>query len=160
MILVGVGSNLAAPQCGSPQDTVAAALEQLPALGVAVVRRSHWYLSEPVPPSDQPWYVNGAAAVETGLDSLFVRGLRFGDRDTILLGAIPVRGRECSDVDFTLTILPGTMGELFLSLQDRAGNRACSEFHQVFALPLVDPAELARIDPWYRLVIRPWAEGQ
>ena len=33
-------------------------------------RRSRWYLSEPVPPSDQPWYVNAVAAVETALAPL------------------------------------------------------------------------------------------
>ncbi len=67
MILVGIGSNLAAPRFDSPQDTASAALAQLPAIGVAVVRRSRWYLSEPVPPSDQPWFVNAVALVETQL---------------------------------------------------------------------------------------------
>jgi 2-amino-4-hydroxy-6-hydroxymethyldihydropteridine diphosphokinase len=67
VILVGIGSNLAAPRFGSAQGTVAAAVAQLPALGVRVVLRSRWYLSQPVPPSDQPWYVNGVAMVETGL---------------------------------------------------------------------------------------------
>ena len=32
------------------------------------VARSRWYRSAPVPPSDQPWFVNGVAAVETTLD--------------------------------------------------------------------------------------------
>ena len=31
------------------------------------MRRSRWYMSQPVPPSDQPWYVNGVVAVETAL---------------------------------------------------------------------------------------------
>ena len=68
MILIGIGSNLAAPGFGSPQETANAAVARLPAIGVAVVLRSGWYLSEPVPPSDQPWYVNGVALVETRLD--------------------------------------------------------------------------------------------
>ena len=67
MILVGIGSNLAAPRFASPQTTASAALAQLPALDVAVVRCSRWYLSQPVPPSDQPWYVNAVALVETRL---------------------------------------------------------------------------------------------
>src|SRR5258707_4089023 len=67
MILVGIGSNLAAPRFRSPQDTARAAVAQSPAIGVAVVRCSRWYLSEPVPPSDQPWYVNAVAVVETRL---------------------------------------------------------------------------------------------
>ena len=32
-----------------------------------VLRRSRWYESAPVPLSDQPWYVNGVAEVETEL---------------------------------------------------------------------------------------------
>ncbi len=67
MILIGIGSNLAAPQFGSPQETASAAVARLPAIGALVVRCSRWYLSQPVPPSDQPWYVNGVAAVETRL---------------------------------------------------------------------------------------------
>ena len=69
-ILLGIGSNLAAPHYASPLATVEAALTLLPALGVTVKGRSHWYLSEPVPPSDQPWYVNGVAIVETRLAPL------------------------------------------------------------------------------------------
>jgi 2-amino-4-hydroxy-6-hydroxymethyldihydropteridine diphosphokinase len=67
LILVGVGSNLAAPGFASPQDTAEAAVAELPAIGVAVVARSPWYLSEPVPASDQPWFVNGVVAVATEL---------------------------------------------------------------------------------------------
>jgi 2-amino-4-hydroxy-6-hydroxymethyldihydropteridine diphosphokinase len=86
VILIGIGSNLAAPQFGSPQETARAAVAQLPAVGVAVVRCSRWYLSQPVPPSDQHWYVNGVAAVETGLDpaallaALLALEARFGRR--------------------------------------------------------------------------------
>jgi 2-amino-4-hydroxy-6-hydroxymethyldihydropteridine diphosphokinase len=86
MILVGIGSNLAAPSFASPQETAAAALARLPRLGVEVRRRSRWYWSEPVPPSGQPWYVNAVAAVETGLspatllDALLALEDRFGRR--------------------------------------------------------------------------------
>ena len=67
MILVGIGSNLAAPRFGSPEDTASVAVARLPAIGIAVVRCSRWYLSEPVPPSDQPWYVNAVAVIQTRL---------------------------------------------------------------------------------------------
>jgi len=65
MILIGLGANLAAPQHGSPRESCEAALEALMAAGVRVVRRSRWYESAPVPPSDQPWFVNGVVAVAT-----------------------------------------------------------------------------------------------
>jgi 2-amino-4-hydroxy-6-hydroxymethyldihydropteridine diphosphokinase len=67
MILIGIGSNLAAPGYGSPLETATAALEQLPTVGVKLLRRSQWYLSEPVPRSAQPWFVNGVAVVAAEL---------------------------------------------------------------------------------------------
>ena len=67
MIIVGIGSNLAAPGFASPLATAQAALARLPSIGVAVAARSRWYLSQPVPPSAQPWFVNAVAAVETAL---------------------------------------------------------------------------------------------
>lgn len=68
MILIGLGANLPHVDWGSPRETCDGALEELCARGVAVLRRSRWYQSAPVPPSDQPWYVNGVAAVATDLD--------------------------------------------------------------------------------------------
>ncbi|MQX36680.1 2-amino-4-hydroxy-6-hydroxymethyldihydropteridine diphosphokinase [Roseospira navarrensis] len=62
MSLIALGSNLPGPG-GSPRETVTAALEALPAQGIRVVACSAWYRSAPVPPSDQPWFVNGVARV-------------------------------------------------------------------------------------------------
>jgi 2-amino-4-hydroxy-6-hydroxymethyldihydropteridine diphosphokinase len=68
-ILIGLGGNLDSPRWGPPQETLCAALAALETGGVAVVARSAWYRSEPVPRSDQPWFVNAVAAVETGLSA-------------------------------------------------------------------------------------------
>ncbi|HLY44360.1 MAG TPA: 2-amino-4-hydroxy-6-hydroxymethyldihydropteridine diphosphokinase [Stellaceae bacterium] len=116
MILVGIGSNLAAPGFASPQATAAAALALLPGVGVDVARCSRWYLSEPVPPSDQPWYVNGVAAVATRLDpatllaALLALEARFGRRRgvpnaarTLDLDLLDYDGRQC---DSELLVLP------------------------------------------------------
>src|SRR5258708_12589166 len=67
MILLGLGANLPSASHGPPEATLAAALEALAAEGVAVDRLSPWYRSAPVPAGDQPWYVNGVAAVTTRL---------------------------------------------------------------------------------------------
>lgn len=67
MILIGLGANLAHPRLGAPQATCEAALAALAAAGIGLCRRSRWYESAPMPPSDQPWYVNGVVAVEAGL---------------------------------------------------------------------------------------------
>jgi 2-amino-4-hydroxy-6-hydroxymethyldihydropteridine diphosphokinase len=66
MILIALGANLPSA-AGGPQQTLEAALKRLDASGVRVVARSRWYRTAPVPVSDQPWFVNGVARVETTL---------------------------------------------------------------------------------------------
>ena len=67
MILIGIGGNLASLQFGPPLDTLAAALVALEAEGVQIATRSAWYRTEPVPRSDQPWFVNAVASLITSL---------------------------------------------------------------------------------------------
>ena len=69
MIVIGFGANLSSPRYGGPQNACEAALQALRAAGVAVLRRSRWYRSAPVPVSDQPWFVNAVAEVKTGLSA-------------------------------------------------------------------------------------------
>jgi 2-amino-4-hydroxy-6-hydroxymethyldihydropteridine diphosphokinase len=66
MILIGVGANLPSA-AGSPRATCDAALVYLGRLGVVITGRSPWYETAPVPASDQPWFVNGVASVQTAL---------------------------------------------------------------------------------------------
>ena len=109
MIVIGIGSNLPAAGFDSPHRTAAAALELLPEVGVAIERRSRWYLSEPVPPSDQPWYVNAVAIVASRLEpaalllALLSVERRFGRRRgapnaarTLDLDLLDYDGRQCS----------------------------------------------------------------
>jgi 2-amino-4-hydroxy-6-hydroxymethyldihydropteridine diphosphokinase len=65
--LVGLGANLPSTAGGAPVETLRSALAHMDARGILVLRRSRWYRSRPVPPSDQPWFVNGVAAVQTDL---------------------------------------------------------------------------------------------
>lgn len=65
MILIGLGANLPSARHGEPKATLAAALAALEAEGVATLARSRWYRTAPMPPSDQPWFVNAVAAVAT-----------------------------------------------------------------------------------------------
>ena len=67
LVLIGLGGNLESPRWGAPRETLTAALAALAAEGVAVLARSAWYRSAPVPLSDQPWYVNAVASVATDL---------------------------------------------------------------------------------------------
>ncbi len=66
MILLGLGANLPSA-AGPPQATLEAALAALGAAGVVTLSRSRWWRTAPVPMSDQPWFLNGVAAVATGL---------------------------------------------------------------------------------------------
>jgi 2-amino-4-hydroxy-6-hydroxymethyldihydropteridine diphosphokinase len=67
LILIAIGSNLPSPAFGSPRATCEAALGALSDRGLRIIRRSRWFESAPVPLSDQPWFVNGVAVVETSL---------------------------------------------------------------------------------------------
>ncbi|ACI98905.1 2-amino-4-hydroxy-6-hydroxymethyldihydropteridine diphosphokinase [Rhodospirillum centenum] len=67
MILIGLGSNLAVPGIGGPLAVCTAALAALERRGLRVVARSRWYETAPVPVSDQPWFVNAVAQVESPL---------------------------------------------------------------------------------------------
>lgn len=68
MIVIAIGANLPADGFRTPLETCRAAVDRLGReSGVSVTAVSRWYESEPVPPSGQPWYVNGVAVVETGL---------------------------------------------------------------------------------------------
>jgi 2-amino-4-hydroxy-6-hydroxymethyldihydropteridine diphosphokinase len=64
MILIAIGANLPAPDGRAPIETcrqAATALDALP--GLRLQGLSRWYLTAPVPPSGQPHYVNGVAAL-------------------------------------------------------------------------------------------------
>ncbi|MBL28396.1 MAG: 2-amino-4-hydroxy-6-hydroxymethyldihydropteridine diphosphokinase [Rhodospirillaceae bacterium] len=69
MKLIGLGSNLPAAPWGEPIGVCRAALARFPEVGMTVVDLSRWYRTAPVPASDQPWFVNGVARIETTLDA-------------------------------------------------------------------------------------------
>jgi 2-amino-4-hydroxy-6-hydroxymethyldihydropteridine diphosphokinase len=66
LILIGLGANLPS-HAGPPERTLPAALDLLNARGVGILRCSRLWRSEPMPVSDQPWFVNAVAAIETTL---------------------------------------------------------------------------------------------
>jgi 2-amino-4-hydroxy-6-hydroxymethyldihydropteridine diphosphokinase len=115
VILVGIGSNLAAPGYSSPQNTAEAALAALPGIGAALCARSSWYASEPVPASDQPWFINAVVEIGTELPApellarLLALEIRFGRersvRDaarTLDLDLLDYDGFRCSTPDLVL----------------------------------------------------------
>jgi 2-amino-4-hydroxy-6-hydroxymethyldihydropteridine diphosphokinase len=67
VILIGIGGNLETTRFGPPRDTLTAALAALKEKRVRILTRSGWYRTEPVPRSDQPWFVNAVVSVATEL---------------------------------------------------------------------------------------------
>ena len=72
MILIGIGSNLAAPPATTPLDTAQAALQALAAPHLQPIACSSWYESAPVPASDQPWFVNAVVMLAGELEPAVV----------------------------------------------------------------------------------------
>jgi len=70
LILIGIGSNLSGGGYKTSVDVCEAALNALADKGMIVLRHSQWFESEPVPVSDQPWFINGVASVETPLNAV------------------------------------------------------------------------------------------
>lgn len=66
-ILIGIGANLPS-RYGSPLESCMAALDIMRDRDIHIVDQSRWYKSAPVPLSDQPWFVNGVAAIDSPLD--------------------------------------------------------------------------------------------
>lgn len=60
-VFVGVGANLPAPDGAPPLATCRRALAALAAVLGRRPEASSWYRSAPVPPGDQPWFVNAVA---------------------------------------------------------------------------------------------------
>lgn len=65
MVFVGLGSNLSGEAFASPRDVLDAALEEMSQNGITIIKTSPFYETEPVPKSDQPWFVNAVVAVDT-----------------------------------------------------------------------------------------------
>lgn len=115
-ILVALGGNLESPEFGAPEQTLEAALGLMPSFGIAVVKRSSWYRSEPVPTADQPWFVNGVAMVETkaqpvellavlhSIEERFGRTRALRNESRVLDLDLLAFGRECRSVSGGLVL--------------------------------------------------------
>ncbi|NIA66992.1 2-amino-4-hydroxy-6-hydroxymethyldihydropteridine diphosphokinase [Pelagibius litoralis] len=110
-MLVALGSNLESAGFGGPRQTLEAALDVMPSYGIAVIRKSSWYSSAPVPTSSQPWFVNGVICVETsvGPSDLLAKLHAIEER----FGRKRIRKNECRTLDLDLL----AFGESRLAVQ-------------------------------------------
>lgn len=67
MILVGLGSNLITDELATSAAVLEEAIRVLSEDGITILKRSRFYETEPVPKSDQPWFVNAVIEIETEL---------------------------------------------------------------------------------------------
>ena len=82
-ILVALGANLPGAGGAAPIETCGRALDLMPGFGIAIVRRSRWFASAPVPAADQPDFVNGVVLVATALDPEALLGALHRIEDTL-----------------------------------------------------------------------------
>ena len=83
MILVAIGSNLNSKSFGSPKQNCNAAIDMLKKY-FEVAQSSSFYKTEPIPKSEQPWFVNCIVNIKSKispsriLDTLLEIELQFG----------------------------------------------------------------------------------
>ena len=69
MIYIGIGSNLNGKNNETPLQNCKKALVELKK-EVNICKISSWYKSEPIPVSNQSWYINGVVEISTNKSSL------------------------------------------------------------------------------------------
>ena len=69
MIYIGIGSNLNGKNNETPLENCKKAIKELKKQ-VNICKVSSWYKSEPVPKSNQSWFINGVVEISTNKSSL------------------------------------------------------------------------------------------
>ena len=69
MIYIGIGSNLNGKNNETPLQNCKKAVVELKK-EVNICKISSWYKSEPIPVSNQPWYINGVVEISTNKSSI------------------------------------------------------------------------------------------
>lgn len=123
-ILIALGANLPSDR-GAPATTLEAALAALRAAGVMIEACSAWYVTAPVPRSDQPDYVNGVARVYTQIGPPALLALLHRIEDGF--GRVRERRNEARVIDLDLIdyggVVTGLDGDALVLPHPRAHER-------------------------------------
>ena len=68
-IFISIGSNIPKDNSLSLIENCKKAINNLKEYDIFLVRVSNWYKTEPLPISDQPWFVNSVIEIKTNLTS-------------------------------------------------------------------------------------------
>jgi 2-amino-4-hydroxy-6-hydroxymethyldihydropteridine diphosphokinase len=69
MIIIAIGSNLISSKYKSSIDACEASIDMMLDHKITLVDKSSWYISEPIPVSSQPNFINGVILINTILNS-------------------------------------------------------------------------------------------
>ena len=99
MIYIGIGSNLNGKNNETPLQNCKKALVELKK-EVNICKISSWYKSEPIPISNQPWYVNGVVEIRTNKSSIDLLGFILNIEE--LLGRVRKKKNEARILDLDI----------------------------------------------------------
>ncbi len=99
MIYIGIGSNLNGKNNETPLQNCKKALKEIKK-EVNISKVSSWYKSEPVPVSNQPWFVNTVIEISTNKSSLDL--LKFILNIEENFGRIRVKKNEARIIDLDI----------------------------------------------------------
>jgi 2-amino-4-hydroxy-6-hydroxymethyldihydropteridine diphosphokinase len=143
MMLIGIGSNLPGAGSASPLETcrrAAMRLDALPDLRLSVLSR--WYLTDPVPPSGQPAYVNAVAVLQAAPGAtepdpaVLLAWLQAIEADTGRLRSVPNAARTL-DLDI---IAMGDGGQMVRGAPDPILPHPSAHLRAFVLVPLLDVA--------------------
>jgi len=134
-VFIGLGANL-----GERAAAIREALDLLEARGLGrVVRASSLYRTEPVGFRDQPWFINAAAQIETGMDPAdFFFGLQEIEREMGRPQPRVAQGPRLIDLDLLL------WEEAVISSPDLKVPHPRMHLRRFVLVPLAEIAPLAR----------------
>ena len=99
MIYIGIGSNLNGKNNETPLQNCKKALKEIKK-EVSISKVSSWYKSEPIPVSNQPWFVNAVIEISTNKSSLDL--LKFILNIEENFGRIRVQKNEARIIDLDI----------------------------------------------------------
>jgi len=135
MILVAVGANLPGPDGQSAHTTCLAAVAALRTLpGLTATAVSRWYATDPVPPSGQPPYVNGAVRLHGVADPAWLLARLLG------IEAEFGRRRSVADAPRTLDLDLIAMGDTVRAAPDPILPHPRMQLRRFVLAPLADIA--------------------